>query len=242
MRNDVAYAARVAAYKADPDLKVANSEYMRIVAESRRAAEAAADEAFRSYVPVEIPLKERTCVRIQNIGDATEKDLRALCDEFGYVHLIRMHVNAETRMSASVTFASHPQAADALARLDGAEHFGTTLKTSWAATHTQAVRQIPYAWVYENTPAVRAAKDQLSAAMNAARDRQQPGIVAAEAAEQAIIDAEEAAEEEEERREQYLRDKAEDEAAEREQKEFDEDERQRRVQAYYDRMEEHYEW
>jgi len=200
MRNDAAYAARAAAYNADPALIEAKTAYTQVVAEARQAAERAADEAVSRYVPVEIPLETRVSIRLMNIGDVQESKVMEACREFGYVQKVKQIVDMVTRMVQSfvVIFDTHEHAADALAGLDGTAPFGQVIAASWTATHTQAVRQVAPHWVYENTPAVRAAKVRLAAEVDAARDRQQPGIVAAERAEEARI----AAEEEEERREE----------------------------------------
>ena len=200
MLNDAAYAARAAAYNADPALIEAKNAYTQAVAEARQAAERAADEEVRRYVPVEIPLETRVSIRLKNIGDVPESSIRTLCGEFGHVQKVQRFVDTATRTVQSfvVTFDTHRHAADALAGLDGTAPFGQVIAASWAMTHTRAIRQVPGLWVHENAPAVRAAKIRLAAAVDAARDRQQPGLVAAERAEEASI----AAEREEERREE----------------------------------------
>jgi len=203
MRSDAAYAARAAAYNADPALIEAKNAYTQAVAEARQTAEQAADEEVRRYVPVEIPLETRVSIRLKNIGDVPESNIAEVCGEFGHVQKVQRFVDTATRTvnTSVVTFATHQQAANALTSLDGTAPFGQVIAASWAATHTRAIRQVPGLWVHEHTPAVRAAKMRLAAEVDAARERQEPGIVAAERAEEARITAERAAEEEEEHRE-----------------------------------------
>jgi hypothetical protein len=178
--------------------------YTQAVAEARQAAERAADEEVRRYVPVEIPLETRVSIRLKNIGDVPESTVAEACSDFGYLQKVQRFVDTATHAVQSfvVTFDTHHHAADALAGLDGTAPFGQVIAASWAMTHTRAIRRAPGLWVHENAPAVRAAKARLAAEVDAARDRQEPGLVAAERTEEARIAAERAAEEEEERREE----------------------------------------
>jgi len=203
MLNDGAYAARAAAYNADPALIEAKNAYTQAVAEARQAAERAADEEVRRYVPVEIPLETRVSIRLKNIGDVPDSSVVTACSDFGYVQKVQRYIDTATHTAKSfvVTFDTHQHAAAALAGLEGTAPFGQVVAATWAMTHTRAIRQVPGLWVHENAPAVRAAKVRLAAEVDAARDRQEPGLVADERAEEARIAAERAAEEEEERRE-----------------------------------------
>jgi len=221
LSTDAQYNARVLAYQNDPELVAAQAAYDTLIQngrlEAERAVKARAEEARRNHVPVEIPLEKRTYIRITGAPTWTaESDtLGALCHMYGAVGSVSIHCDKSGAPTgiATVGFVTHEDAAATLSALDGMEQFGTTLKTSWKSTHTRAVVTSATAlstvapdWGYEYTPAARSAKHRLVEAQAAARERQEPGILAREAAERAAEQAEREAEEAEDAREAARRD------------------------------------
>ena len=208
-RSDASYNARVMAYRNDPEIAAAKVAYDASLRDARLEMNRLAEEARARHVPVEIPLQERTAVRIRGAPTwtADEKSTRTLCKEYGIVHRVSIHCDNAGANSgtATVVFATHEQAATALSRLNGAEHFGTTLETSWAITHTRPPAPPLVPWQYEYNPAVRAARRVLKAAQEAARERQEPGILAREQAAWEAERAEREAERAEEMREEAMR-------------------------------------
>jgi len=175
------------AYRYDAEIAAAEVAYNTALRDARQEMERLAAEARARHVPVEIPLEDRTVVRIRGAPTwtADQKTVGTLCKEYGIVQRVSIHCdNAGAKSgTATVVFATHGQAATALSRLNGTEHFGTTLETSWAITHTRPPAAPLVPWQYEYNPAVRAARRVLKAAQDAARERQEPGILAREQAE-----------------------------------------------------------
>jgi hypothetical protein len=180
---NAAYKARADAYNADPALVAAKAAYTAAYTEARVAA-TTPDTWF------DIPLEERTRIRLPNVGeDATKESVWRLCEQYGRTGPIAFTTKEGVR-NASVSFYTHDEAAYALGCLDGAVWVERLLRLS----------QAPPPWVVDAMPAVAAAKRRMNEEMTAARERQQPGILAAEAAEEARERAEEEAEREEEAR------------------------------------------
>jgi len=203
-----AYSARADAYDADPELRAAWAAYDTALATAGREANAAVPEP----VPYDIPLAERTTIRLSNLDDGVVvQSIRHLCAPYGWTHNVVLPCDATTHKpngTARVTLETHEQAACALSALNGEMFRGKTLAAEWVARVLPQKRSVPK-HVYERAPAVVAALAAVGAAKTAARERQTPGILAEEAHLQAEEDAEYAAYEEEERRDQAMRDEEE---------------------------------
>lgn len=191
---DDAYKARADAYNADPALVAARAAYDAAYADAWRARTTEA-------VVIDIPLEERTRIRLRNIGDdATEYSLWAKCEQYGRTGKISLIYKDRVRTGdATVGFYTHEEAARALSSLEGAV---------WVERVHQ-VAQTPTSWIVEAVPTVVAAKKRVTEEMVAARERQQPEIIAAERAEEAAERAEEEALRAEEDRERAREDEAE---------------------------------
>lgn len=188
---DDAYKALADAYNADPSLVAARAAYDAAYADARRARTTEA-------VVIDIPLEERTRIRLRNIGDdATEESLWAKCEQYGRTGKITLIYKDRVR-DATVGFYTHEEAARALSSLEGAV---------WVE-RVHRLAQTPTSWVVEAVPAVVAAKKRVTEEMVAARERQQPDILAAERAEEAAERAEEEALRAEEDRERAREDEA----------------------------------
>lgn len=203
-----AYSARADAYDADPELRAAWAAYDAALATAGREANAAVPEP----VPYDIPLEERTTIRLSNLDDGVVvQNIRHLCAPYGWTHNVVLPCDATMHKpngTARVTLETHEQAACTLSALNGEMFRGRTLAAEWIVRVMPQKRSVPK-YVYERAPAVRAALAAVDAAKTAARERQTPGILAEEAHLQAEEDAEYAAYEEEERRDQAMRDEEE---------------------------------
>ena len=208
MTRDATYSARADAYDADPELRAAWAAYDTALATAGREANAAVPEP----VPYDIPLEQRTTIRLSNLDDGVVvQNIRHLCAPYGWTHNVVLPCDATTRKpngTARVTLETHEQAACTLSALNGMMFRGKTLAAEWVARVLPQKQSVPK-HVYERAPAVRAALAAVEVAKNAARERQTPGILAEEAHLQAEEDAEYAAYEEEDRRDRAMRDEEE---------------------------------
>lgn len=178
MTRDAAYKARADTYNADPEVRAATAAHTAALDTARREA------AVPTPAPYEIPLTERTRIRLGNLDDSVkDENIRELCAPYGTVQNITFLGDTTTHKRSGkvhVAFRTHEEAARAL-ELNGTMYCDKTLTTEWIKKVYSQPIHVPY-WVYERAPAVVAAKAALTAAMNAARERQEPGILAAEAA------------------------------------------------------------
>lgn len=218
--NDAAYKARATAYDTDPALVAATAAYEKALQEARQEAQRVATEAASKLVPVEIPMEVRTRIKISGgpSWHPNEEDISALCVPYGRVGRISIACDKDGKKSGVVyvTFATHPEAADTLSNLDGMPYDSTTLKAEWITTVTPTPAYTPCVSVYGVTPpTVRLAKRHLDEVRIASRERANPGILAAEAEE----DAAERAEREAEEADEYQQMRAEDDYREMEARE-----------------------
>jgi len=200
LARDASYKARANAYDADPELRAASAAYDAALSTARK------DAAVPTPAPYEIPLKERNRIRLGNLDDSVaDENIRELCAPYGTVQNTTFLCNKTTHKPSGkvhVTFRTHEEAARAL-ELNGTMYRDKTLTTEWITKVYSQPIHVPY-WVYERAPAVFAAKAALTAAMNAARERQEPGILAAEAEAERKEEEEKWMEEEADRREQEM--------------------------------------
>jgi len=202
LRTDKVYKSHVDAYNADPELVAAKAAYESAIFDAQSAA--IYDVEKKASEHADIPLEERRAILITGKPGwaAKGKTLREICSPYGVISSVVIHCdkNGNPTGTTVIGFETHEQAARALSRLSGIECCGVKIKTSWAITHRYF--QTPPPWAYEHVPAVQAAKQRFEEVLAAARERQEPGILAKEAAEAAEQRAKAAREAEEERRKQ----------------------------------------
>ena len=197
IRKSASYAARVSAYNADRELVAARAAYRA----AKDAAESAHRAAWLAKPPVEIPLEERTSIRVFGLDDISAGGVRELCLPFGYVHGVGKvaSATADKPSCVRISFLTHEEAADTLSGIAS-----DTVKTEWVSMVLAG--SPPPLYGVDRLPDVATAKARLHEQMRAARERQQPGILAKEAAEDNEAAAERAAEEAEEARERARED------------------------------------